>query len=300
MPSYRVVYVDAFTLEPFLGNPCAILPEAGGLNESQMHAIARETNLNETSFVFPSQRADFRVRYFSPRAEIPFAGHPTIATVFLLAQEGRFPLRDGTTRIQLEFQIGVLPVEVRFKAEGIPEEVVMTQQAPFFGARLEREAVAPCLGLSPEDIRADTPVQVVSTGVPFLIVPAVDLAVLKVEMDRPRLSQLLCSVGVSTAFLFCLGGFSKDSDTHARLLDPNGTTEDPFTGSASGCMGAYIVTYGLKVGPLFRIEQGHILGRPGYGTLEVLGTPERISSIRLGGAAVKVMEGAFFVPKCGE
>ena len=111
MKTYRVVYVDAFTSLPFCGNPCAILPEATGLTDEEMQAIARETNLSETSFVLPSERADFRVRYFTPRSELPFAGHPTIATGFMLAQEGFVPLKEPETRIHLEFKIGVLPVE---------------------------------------------------------------------------------------------------------------------------------------------------------------------------------------------
>ena len=90
--TYRVIYLDAFTTVPFAGNPCAVLPEADGLTDEQMQAIARETNLSETSFVLPSPQADFRVRYFTPQMELPFAGHPTIATAFMLAQEGMIPL----------------------------------------------------------------------------------------------------------------------------------------------------------------------------------------------------------------
>ena len=115
--TYRIAYVDAFTREPLKGNPCAILPEASGLTDEEMQAIARETNLSETSFVFPSTQADFRVRYFTPREEIPFAGHPTIATTYLLAQEGLIPLQEPSTIIQLEFKVGVLPVEL-FVQEG--------------------------------------------------------------------------------------------------------------------------------------------------------------------------------------
>ncbi len=296
MRRYRVVYVDAFTEVPFAGNPCAVLPDAQGLSEEEMQAIARETNLSETSFVFLSDRADFRVRYFTPRAEIPFAGHPTIATVFLLAEEGRFRLRGARTRIELEFNIGVLPVEVEARG-GVPRQVVMTQRRPAFGATFSAGEVAPCLGLDAASLRDDCPSQVVDTGVPFLLVPARDLSALeRIQVDRPALQALCRRAGVDAAFVFCLGGFSPEADTHARLLDPWGTHEDPFTGSASGAMAAFIVRYGLKPGPRLVAEQGHFVGRPGLGVLEVLGTRDAIEAVRLAGPAVRVLEGEFLLP----
>ncbi|MGC8837627.1 MAG: PhzF family phenazine biosynthesis protein [Anaerolineae bacterium] len=297
MRRYRVVYVDAFTEVPFAGNPCAVLPDAQGLSDEEMQAIARETNLSETSFVLPSEQADFRARYFTPRAEIPFAGHPTIATAFLLAEEGRIPLQGPMARIALEFQIGVLPVEVEAR-DGVPRWVVMTQRRPTFGATFSAAEVAPCLGLDAASLREDCPSQVVDTGVPFLLVPARDLAALeRVQVDRPALQALCRRAGVDAAFVFCLGGFSPEADTHARLLDPWGTHEDPFTGSASGAMAAFLVRYGLKPGPRLVAEQGHFVGRPGLGLLEVLGTRGRIEAVRLAGPAVRVMEGEFLLPE---
>ena len=296
MRRYRVVYVDAFTEVPLEGNPCAVFPDAQGLSEQEMQAIARETNLSETAFVFPSERADFRVRYFPPRGEIPFAGHPTIATVFLLAEEGRIALQGPTTRLEVEFRIGVLPVEVEAQG-GVPKRVVMTQRRPTFRAIFSREEVAPCLGLEVSSLRDDCPCQVVDTGVPFLLVPVRDLAVLeRVQVDRPALQVLCRQAGVDAAFAFCLGGFRPEADTHARLLDPWGSHEDPFTGSASGAMAAFVVRYGLKTGPRLVAEQGHFVGRPGYGVLEVLGAREDLEAVRLAGPAVRVLEGEFLLP----
>jgi trans-2,3-dihydro-3-hydroxyanthranilate isomerase len=289
--SHRVVYVDAFTTKPFTGNPCAVVLEAGDLSEGEMLLIARETNQPETSFVSTSKEADFRVAYFTTRQRIPFAGHPTIATAFLLALEGT--IRPGRPAVvKFQFDIGVLPVEVHFTADGRPEHAVMTQATPVFSSLHEAAAVAPCLGLAETDLLPGLPAQVVSTGVPFLMVPARDLDVLrKAEMDRPRLRALLAAAKVSAAFLFCLQGFDPGSDTHARFFDPDGTMEDPFTGSAAGGMGAYIVRHGLKSGPLLNIEQGHLLGRPGHGQLEVRGSGENIQGIKLSGSAVKTLEG---------
>ena len=291
MKTYRIAYVDAFTREPLNGNPCAVLPEASGLTDEEMQAIARETNLSETSFVFPSTEADFRVRYFTPREEIPFAGHPTIATTYLLSQEGFIPLREPTTIIQLEFKVGVLPVEV-FVHGGRVERIVMTQKKPTFGASFSREEVSPCFNLTPSDLRAECLPQVVSTGLPFLMVAAMDLGILeKVQMNRELLSRLCKKADVSDAFMFCLGGFEPESDTHARLLDPFGASEDPFTGSASGAMGAYIFRYGLKNKKILRAEQGHFVKRPGYATIELVGPPDDIETVKVGGEAVKVIEG---------
>jgi len=291
MRNYRIAYVDAFTGEPLKGNPCAILPNASGLTDEEMQAIARETNLSETSFVFPSTRADFKVCYFTPYEEIPFAGHPTIATTYFLAEEGLIPLREPSTTIQLEFEVGVLPVEL-FVQEGQVRGIVMTQKKPTFGATFSHEKVSRCFNLTPSDLRSGCLSQVVNTGLPFIIVPAKDLSVLeKVQINRDALSRLCREAGVSEAFMFCLEGFAPETDTHARLLNPLGTSEDPFTGSASGAMGAYVFHYGLKNKKILRAEQGHFVKRPGYATVEVVGTPEEIETVKVGGEAVKVIEG---------
>jgi trans-2,3-dihydro-3-hydroxyanthranilate isomerase len=295
MKEYKVIYIDAFTTVPFAGNPCAVLPDADGLSDDQMQAIARETNLNETSYVLPSDKATFRVRYFTPRNEIPFAGHPTIATAFLLAQEGYISLEEPVTRITLEFKIGVLPVDIIVK-QGKPQRVIMTQQLPTYGMTFEAQEVSSCLGLQKEDLRTDCPSQVVSTGVPFLMVPVTGVDVLgKVKMDRDKLAKLVDKAGVPAAYLFSLGGFMKEADTHARFFDPRGTSEDPYTGSAAGAMGCYVIKYGLKKGPVLLAEQGNFVNRPGEGLIEIKGNPEKIESVQLGGAGVKVLEGKFLV-----
>jgi trans-2,3-dihydro-3-hydroxyanthranilate isomerase len=172
----------------------------------------------------------------------------------------------------------------------------MTQQLPTFGLTFESQEVAPCLGLQVNDLRADCPSQVVSTGMPFLIVPVRDVGVIgKVIMDREALAKLVDKAGVSAAYLFSLGGFKKEADTHARLFDPRGASEDPYTGSAAGAMGCFVVRYGLKKGPFLLAEQGNFLNRPGEGLIEIRNSIDEIESVRLGGAGVKVLEGKLFV-----
>jgi len=204
-------------------------------------------------------------------------------------------LQEPITTIELEFRIGILPVDIHVENRQ-PVNVVMTHQVPTFGQCFTAEQVAPCFHLDVSDLRSDCPPQVVSTGVPFLIVPALDVGVLgKAQMDRKALSALCERASVSAVFMFSIGGFQPMADTHARLFDPDGAAEDPFTGSASGAMGAYAVYYELKQGPSLVAEQGHFVGRPGMGLLEIVGPPHQIESIRLGGAAVKVLEGSVFI-----
>jgi trans-2,3-dihydro-3-hydroxyanthranilate isomerase len=296
MKKYRIIYLDAFTSEPFSGNPCAVLPQADGLSDDQMQKIARETNLSETAFVLPSDQADLRVRYFMPWKEIPFAGHPTIATAFLLALERMVPVAETVSRVVFEFEIGVLPVEIRWGFSGRPVSAVMTQRRPSFGAQCGAQALSGCLGLSEDDFLPSTPVQIVDTGVPFLLAPIRSLDGLRrARMDRIALQPFLKALGVDAVYLFCLGGLERDTDFHGRLFSPAGVTEDPFTGSAVGCAGAYIVRHGLLPGPVLQAEQGHLIGRPGKGSVTVVGTAEDIDAVRVGGTAVKTLDGFIYV-----
>ena len=295
--NYRIVYVDAFTDKVFGGNPCAVVPRAEGLGEARMQAIARETNLSETAFVFKSDRADFKVRYFMPSREIPFAGHPTIATAFTLAEEGMVSLNQPITTISFEFNIGVLPLDIIRNESGGAGRVIMTQNPPEFGPKVDRERLARGLGIEPVDIMSDLKSQVVSTGVPFLVVPATGLGVLKkAKMNPDALRPILAEVGVSAVYFFSLNGFDSESALHARLMGPDNSFEDPFTGSAAGCLGAYVIANCLKKGPKLELEQGDIIGRPGRGVIEVHGSPSDIRVVKIGGPAVKSLEGRIFVP----
>ena len=295
MESYRIIYLDAFTTEPFSGNPCAVLPQAEGLTDDQMQLIARETNLSETAFVFNSNEAAVKVRYFMPRKEIPFAGHPTIATAMMLAQEGLIPCGQSMAVVDFEFNIGVLPVEIQFDPTGKPLKAIMTQQKPSFGPMVDGTDLANCLGLEKKDFVEKGPLQIVSTGVPFLMLPVTEINVLeKVQIDRPVFESMLQRIGVDAAYMFCLDGFEPDADAHGRLLHSTVGIEDPFTGSAAGCMGAYIVHYGLRPGPNLKAEQGHLMGRPGQGTIEIIGPADNIESVKVGGCAVRTLEGVIY------
>ena len=267
------------------------------MTDRQMQQIARETNLSETAFVLRSDKAAVRVRYFMPHKEIPFAGHPTIATAMMLVQEGMIPVQPSRVVIDFEFNIGILPVAVHLDGAGKPLKAIMTQQKPSFTHVVEAEDVTGCMGIVKEDLIDGTPIQVVTTGVPFLMVPVNGMAVLKkARLERARFQSLTERIGVDAAYMFCLEGVEKDADAHGRLFSSTPGSEDPFTGSAVGCMGAYVVQYGLLPRKELTVEQGHLIGRPGKGTITVGGSAGDIQSVTVGGCAVKTLDGVIYAP----
>ncbi len=292
MNKCRVMILDAFTDQPFFGNPCGVVPDANGLTDEEMQKIARELNLPETSFVMRSDKADFRVRYFTPRYEIGFAGHPTIATSFMLALEGMTSLEKPVNTISLEFNIGVLPVDLLADG-GKPVAAVMTQSEPVFCDEVEPEELAACFkGFTSDDFIKGVKPQVVGTGTKFLLAAINSLDKLaSIEMDRDKLCKVVDRVGVNAAFVFTPFGFAPETGVHGRLCDPRGTFEDPFTGSAVGAVGAYMTQYGLTDKEEIPVEQGNFVGRPGHGTLYIRKEQGRITSVKLGGCAVKVSDG---------
>ena len=292
MPTYPFMQVDAFTDHPLGGNPCAILFEADSLDADTMQAIAREMNLSETSFVRRSDVADVGARYFTPAEEIPLAGHPTIATIFALAETGRIPLNGDRTTISLELQVGPIPVEI-FSRNGTVERVVMTQKKPQFLATFTPADVLPIFGLTPEDALPGVPVQVVSTGTPQLMVPLRSLEALRrVTVDLPALTVLREASSFFSVHLFCLQGATPQGHTFARhFASPPDVFEDPFTGSATGGMAAYLWHYGLIDTPTFVAEQGHWMHRPGQAQVEVVGPRDDIEAVKVGGAAATVVRG---------
>jgi trans-2,3-dihydro-3-hydroxyanthranilate isomerase len=272
---YRIV--DVFTDKAFGGNPLAVFSEPGKLDTATMQAIAKELHLSETTFVLPptSAAADHRVRMFTPDAELPFAGHPTIGTAFVLADG-----KDGALR--LEEGVGVIRVTLR---EGF---VQMDQPLPTFtGTTITRKAAAEALGLAIEEARSDIPIQMGSSGVPFLFVP---LANLKAVRRARRPGGLDASV-----YAFAMSGERSGSHVHGRMFDQGlGIGEDPATGAAQGPLGAYIVAHELvRVEPTtrIRVEQGFEIGRPSILDIEVDRTAAGITAVRVGGRCVPMGAG---------
>ncbi|NNF57923.1 MAG: PhzF family phenazine biosynthesis protein [Rhodothermaceae bacterium] len=292
MPRYPFMQVDAFTDRPLGGNPCAIVFDADDLDTDTMQAIAREMNLSETAFVMRSDHADFGVRYFTPAEEIPLAGHPTIATTFALVETGRQTLNGATTQITLDMPAGVIPVTITAK-NGAVASVVMDQKAPVFGPTFGAETVLPLFGLDAADVLPEAASQIVSTGTPQLMIPLrMRDALRRVQVDLPAFTAFREQHDFFSAHLFALEGATSDGDTFARhFASPPDVFEDPFTGSATGGMGAYLWHHALIETPSFIAEQGHWMHRPGRATVEAVGPRDAIETVRVGGAAAAIVEG---------
>ncbi len=301
MPRYPFRQLDVFTRQPLAGNALAVFPDASGLDAKTMQALAREMNLSETTFVTPSPLATRRVRFFTPAAEIPLAGHPTIGTWWMLAETGAIPLAPtGTTHVTQETGAGVLPVDIHGE-DGKPTRVVMTQAEPQFGDPITAGArLAKALGGGAGLLPKQPAPQLVSTGLPQLMVPIRSLAKLKALPSGGtgmQLAKVLDELGTRCAMCYALETEQPGATVHCRMFAPGfGVPEDPATGSAAGGLGCYLVWHGL-VRPhdgvaRIVVEQGIEIGRPSMIHVEIaVGNGGEITSVRVGGEAVTVITG---------
>jgi len=298
MREYRLVQVDVFTREIFGGNPLAVYPNAEGLDREEMQSIAREMNLSETTFVLTpsSSEADFKVRIFTPRREIPFAGHPVIGTCYVLGDEGRIGPKEGKRVIKLELGLGVFPVEVVFLG-GKPALVKMEQRSPeFLGVYGEMELLARLLSIPLEKLDLlKGPAEVVSTGLPFLIVPLTSQKALSETKINPSILETVAQeVDTSLIALFTMDGM-EGNRIRARVFAPfHGVPEDPATGSAAGSFGAYLIKHGLIKGEpvtTVEIEQGLEMRRPSLIQVELALGEGTIDRVYVAGSVVRVLEG---------
>jgi trans-2,3-dihydro-3-hydroxyanthranilate isomerase len=300
--SLKFYQADVFTGDAFGGNPVAVFPNAHGLSDYQLQQIAREMNLSETVFVLPptDQAAVVRLRIFTPTQELPFAGHPVLGTFYVLAQLGLVAATDGITRVMQECNIGLFPVELHAH-EGELTRVVMTQPKPeFLGPVDDMEDVykiASALGL-PKYAITDMkwPIEVVSTGLPVLIVPVRALtAVRSIQPDASAIMDVCDRFGANGIMVFTTVTVEPSATVHARMFAPSiGILEDPATGSASGALGAYLVQNGVvEVAPTTDIvvEQGYEIERPSKILVRVESDDDIIKTVKVGGQCVMVVEG---------
>jgi trans-2,3-dihydro-3-hydroxyanthranilate isomerase len=220
------------------------------------------------------------------------AGHPTIATIFALVESGRLSLAGDLTTIALELRVGPIRVDIEAR-QGAVRQIVMSQKQPQFMTTYAPEQILPVFGLAPEDALPNAPIQIVSTGTPQLMIPLRDHAALRrIQIEIAAYARLRATADFFSPHLFCLGGATAAGQTFARHFGlPPDTMEDPFTGSATGGMAAYLWRYGLIQSPRFIAEQGHWMQRPGQANVEVVGSPEAIETVRVGGSAVTVLRG---------
>jgi trans-2,3-dihydro-3-hydroxyanthranilate isomerase len=290
---YRVRTVDVFTRRQLAGNQLAVVLDADDLAAGSMQAIAKEMNLAETTFVMTTKHPDcaHKIRIFTPSTELPFAGHPTIGTAWVLLAEGR--LAEGEQSFSLEEGVGPVGVRVDQQPEG--DLLWMTHPPVSFGDVIQdRGRVAAALGVGEDDLMPDVPVQIASTGVPFVYVAlrdvgAVDAAVSSAE----RLTGALGDREGPPFFVFTSTGGDR---LYSRMFAPHTfqIPEDPGTGSASGPLGAFAVKYGIVPrAALVSIvsEQGTKMGRQSfvYIQLEYSDSADLPSRIEVGGGVVPVL-----------
>lgn len=285
--------VDAFTTTPLTGNISGVVPDAAGLSEAEMQAIAREMNVSETGFVLPSSAkgADLRLRFFTPTSEVKLCGHATVASFHLLVERGRVK---PPARLMVETGAGVLPVDVREGGEVLlTSDPVVIEPSPF-----TPQETARLLGISEKDLHPSLPILLVKRK---LLVPLAGLKAMDaLKPDMPAIARARHEKNVDGIVPLSLETFSHDARTHIRYFVPGvGIDEDPVTGTAHMSLGGYLVHTGqidLSRGPVrFIGEQGHFLKRPGQVVVEIEGDP-RNPTVRAGGRAVTTLSGVLRLP----
>jgi trans-2,3-dihydro-3-hydroxyanthranilate isomerase len=288
---FPFVQVDVFSSAPFQGNPLAVFPDGRGISDEQMQAIAREMNLSETTFVLPGDPAvererGVRVRIFTVQEELPFAGHPTLGTAFVLRGAS------SAGEVALDLNVGRVPVKFE-DTPGGPAFGEMTQKNPEFGPRHDREAVVRASGLRDGDIDPSLPIQTVSTGLPYTIVPLRGLENMRtLQIDAKESAEYLQRSGGRFFYFVTRETVDPKARLHARMMFYG---EDPATGSAAGCASAWMVEHGVaKADEHVLIEQGIEMKRPSRIFVRAGREDDRVVNVRVGGNVVETVRGEIF------
>lgn len=280
---------DVFTNRPFGGNPLAVFTDAASILPELMPLIARELNLSETTFVLPPTNPanNYRVRIFTPDREMPMAGHPTIGTAHVLSLLGMIPRQGNHTTAIFEELVGDIPVTISYR-DNMPDMIWMTQPEPQFGPILPDPApVLAALSLPPEAISPNYPIQVVSTGVPYLYVPITSLDYIRrISIDTNACRKLLDPLNTDGIFPFTTQVETPGSTVHSRMFFlGHGIFEDPATGSAGGPLAAYLHRYNITPDSSTTIisEQGLEMHRPSYLHIRLLMDGTTYKAVQVGG-----------------
>jgi trans-2,3-dihydro-3-hydroxyanthranilate isomerase len=254
--------VDVFALNKYEGNQLAVVECKEEMSDALMQRIAREFNFSET--VFLTSIDDYQVRIFTPKTELPFAGHPTLGAAFILNQ---MYIKENVTTIPIKMKIGEIAILYKYKGNEI-SEIWMEQKDPKFGNYFSPEGLAEVLGLNEDDIDARFKIQEVSTGVPTIIVPLKDLnAANRIKINEERYEELIQHVQAKTILVFTPQTEKDKANLHVRFFAGHfGVPEDPATGSGNGCLAAYLVKqeYFMKKSIDVVVEQGLEIGRPSF------------------------------------
>ncbi len=290
----RFYIVDVFAETKYSGNQLAVFRDSGKLTGAQMQRIAQEMHYSETTFITSEKQHDggYDVRVFTPEQELPFAGHPTLGTAYILQSQ---IIKKPVPQVSLNLKVGQIPVRFSY-SRGKAGILWMKQKEPSFGGKFDPGPVADFLGLTPSDFDERFPVMEVSTGVPFLIVPLKNLKAIKhVQLDRAKYLGFAEKTESKIVLVFSPETYGKENDLNVRVLGPSfGIPEDPATGSGNGCLAAYLVKhrYFGKDSIDVRVEQGYEIGRESLLLLKASKKAGKIE-VNVGGRVQFIAKGEF-------
>jgi trans-2,3-dihydro-3-hydroxyanthranilate isomerase len=290
----RFYIVDVFAESKYSGNQLAVFRDSGKLTDGEMQRIAQEMHYSETTFITSEEPrgGGYDVRVFTPSFELPFAGHPTLGTAYII--QSRI-IGKPTKLVRLNMKVGQIPVSFSF-INGRADLLWMRQKEPIFGRRFEAGPISKLLGLRPSDFDTNFPITHVSTGIPFVIVPLKGLkAVRRTRVAQDLLPRFLKSTKSVAILVFSIETYRKENDLNVRVLGAAAEIpEDPATGSANGCLAAYLVKHHYfgtdRVEA--RVEQGYEIGRKSLILLKAKETTRGIE-VNVGGRVRFVASGEF-------
>ena len=289
MPKCKFFILDVFAERKFEGNQLAVFLCDEVLFEAEMQKIAKEMNYSETTFI--TSKENYDVRIFTPEVELPFAGHPTLGSAFVIQQE---LIKSNVKTLLLNLKVGPIPVLFKYKS-GKPDVIWMEQQAPQFTRFFDTELISEILNLNGSDIDDRFPIQEVSTGAPFIIVPLKTLDALKrAKVDVSKCLELMENTDAKSILIFCSQARNKGNDLTVRVFAHyHGIPEDPATGSGNGCLAAYLVKhqYFVKNSINIRVEQGYEVGRPSLLYLKAEEIEDGVISVSVGGKVILTATG---------
>jgi trans-2,3-dihydro-3-hydroxyanthranilate isomerase len=294
MKEYTFYIVDVFAEEKYAGNQLAVFRDGESLSQTARQRFAKEMNYSETTFILSDEKRDggYDVRIFTPEEELPFAGHPTLGTAYIIQRE---IIKKPVDQVILNLNVGPIPVNFSY-SDGDTDIMWMKQNAPTFGSTLTREQIGPVLGLETDDIDSHYPIEEVSTGVFSLIVPVNTLSVLKkISVDKNRYYSLIEDIQAKGILVFCPETRKPENDLSVRFFaDYYGVPEDPATGAANGCLAGYLIknNYFNKNEIDIKVEQGYEINRKSLLYIKSSGVGDKIE-ISVGGRVKMIARGEF-------
>lgn len=292
MNEFPFYLVDVFAERKYAGNQLAVVRDAGALSDEEMQQIAREMNYSETTFIRSDEptAAGYPVRIFTPEEEVPFAGHPTLGTAYIIQQ---VLIQECVDTITLDLQAGQIPVTCAYSESDV-DLLWMQQIPPTFGRSFEAKALTKVLDLENGAIDRRYPILEVSTGLPFIIVPLTSREALRqARINRDAYFELIRAAHAKAILVFCTDTEDPDNDLSVRVFaDYYGVPEDPATGSANGCLAGYLARhhYFGQNHIDVRVEQGSEIGRPSLLFLHAHSNADGIK-VRVGGHVIMVAKG---------